>query len=57
MEDRHGVLFDAKNTTRLLISGNTGAFKHHMYIVPASEFSTLKTYVSLLVVVHKVEEN
>ena len=55
MEDRRGGLFDAKNTTRLLISGNAGAFIH--YIVHVSEFSTLKTYVSLLGVVHKVEDN
>ena len=55
MEDRRGVLFDAKNTTRLLISGNAGAFIH--YIVPASVFSTLKTYISFRGVVHKVEDN
>ena len=35
-----------KNTTPLLISGYAGAFTH--YITPASEFSTLKTYISLL---------
>ena len=55
MEDRRGGLFDAKNTARLLISGYAGAFMH--CIVPASEFSTLKTYISLLGVVHKVEDN
>ena len=55
MEDRSGGLFDAKNTSRLLISRYTGAFTH--YIAHASEFSTLKTYISLLGVVDKVKDN